>query len=59
MEINFGSAEGLKKQREEAFLKLTGHERVVKYLQMIEEGAFFFGDKRPEKTSFVIKRRRN
>lgn len=57
MEIKFGTAEELQKQREEAFLKLSGHERVVKYLMMIEENRFLFGDKCAQKNSFVIRRK--
>ena len=43
--------------REEEFLALTGNERFLRYLQMIQESAFLYGDQRPAKNSFVIKKK--
>ena len=52
--ISFATKEENKLRREKEFLSLTPSERVERFIQMIQESALMFGDKRPPKDSFQI-----
>jgi len=55
MEITFGTAEELKKAREDAFMALTPSQRFTSFLKSIEQNAHFATHRKPvNKGNFII-----